>query len=186
MRTTRFGGLDALGIDDSGAGAGMAAGSFPVSFHQLVVHACPGAFVTEAGEPAISRLMRREMLRQHAPGTATAQLKENRIDNLAHRPAALAAGLGRLRELAPGSPIRRRSGRSGIAGYPGHAVPGCRGSTFGAPRRSETPLNSPVCGGCKPSRYCFETASEPLTAQTDRTNLYNPTKSLTITMQMPK
>jgi len=56
MRATRLGALDVLGIDDSGTGTGLAADTLPVSFHQLVVQAFPGAVVTKPGEPAIGCL----------------------------------------------------------------------------------------------------------------------------------
>ncbi len=53
---------------------------------------------TKANEPAIGRLVRREMLGQQPPRTAAAQNIEDRIHDFAHRPTAMAAGLGGRRQ----------------------------------------------------------------------------------------
>ena len=92
---TGFGGLDALAVDDRRTRAGLAADTLAIQHHQVVVEGFPGSVVAKPGEPAIGRLVRREMLRQHAPGTAAAQHKEDRIHHFAHRPAPMPAGLGR-------------------------------------------------------------------------------------------
>ena len=49
--------------------------------------------VAKSGEPAIDRLVRRKVFRQHAPRDNPAQHEEDRIHHLAHRPGSMAAGL---------------------------------------------------------------------------------------------
>jgi hypothetical protein len=61
--TTGFGGLDALAVNDRRTGAGLAADTLSIQHHQLMVQVFPGSVVAKAGEPAIGRLVRREMLR---------------------------------------------------------------------------------------------------------------------------
>jgi hypothetical protein len=85
-RATGFRGFDALTVDDRRTGAGFAADTLAIQHHQVMVQVLPGSVVAKAGEPAIGRLMRREMLRQHAPRTAAAQHKEERVHQFTHRP----------------------------------------------------------------------------------------------------
>src|SRR6202035_1052718 len=72
-RPTGFRGFDALAVDNRRTGAGFAADTFAIQHYQVVVQIFPGSVVAKSGEPAIGRLMRREMLRQHAPRAAAAQ-----------------------------------------------------------------------------------------------------------------
>ena len=97
-RPTGFRGFDALAVDYRRTGAGFAADTLAIQHHQVVVQVFPGSVVAKSGEPAIRRLMRREMLRQHAPRAAAAQHKEERVHQLAHWPRPTPAGLGRWRQ----------------------------------------------------------------------------------------
>ncbi len=78
--------LDALAVDHRGRRAGVAPGVLAVEHDQVVGQRLPHARVAECGEPAVDGLVRREALRQHAPGDAAAQDVEDRVDDLAHRP----------------------------------------------------------------------------------------------------
>src|ERR1700729_174389 len=97
-RSTGFRGFDALAVDNRRTGAGFAADTFAIQHHQVVVQILPGSVIAKSGEPAIGRLMRREMLRQHAPRAAAAQHKEQRVHQFAHWPRPTAASLGRGRQ----------------------------------------------------------------------------------------
>src|SRR5690242_17097416 len=66
-RSTGFGGLDTLAVDDRSTRTGLATGTLSIAHHQVVVDVFPGSVVAEPDEPAVDCLMRRKMLRQHAP-----------------------------------------------------------------------------------------------------------------------
>ena len=97
-RTARLGGLDALRVNDRAARAGVTAGSFAITHNQMMMQAFPGSVVTEAHEPAAGRLVRREVLGQHAPGDAAAQDEEDGVHQFAHVPRPLPAGFGWRRQ----------------------------------------------------------------------------------------
>jgi hypothetical protein len=90
---TGFRGFDALAVDYRRTGAGLAADTFAIQHHQMVVQVFPGSVVAKSGEPAIGRLMRRKMLRQHAPRAAAAEHIEERVHQFAHWPRPTLAGL---------------------------------------------------------------------------------------------
>ena len=94
-RTAGFRGLDALAVDDGCTRAGLAADTLSIQHHQIVVQVFPGSVIAKPSEPSVGRLMRWEVLGQHAPGTAATQHKEDRVHQFAHRPAPMPAGLGR-------------------------------------------------------------------------------------------
>jgi hypothetical protein len=81
-----FGSLDALAVDDRRTGAGLTADTLAILHHQLMVQPVPSSVVAKPGEPAVDRLVRREMRRQHAPRAAAAQHEEDRVHHLAHWP----------------------------------------------------------------------------------------------------
>src|SRR4029077_4444435 len=89
---TGFGGLDALAVDDCRTRTSLATDTLAIQHHQVVVEGYPRSVVAEPGEPAVGRLVRREMLRQHAPRTTAAEHKEDRVHHLAHRPVPMPAG----------------------------------------------------------------------------------------------
>ena len=96
-RATSLSGLHALRMDHCGTWAGLAAGMLGFQHHQVMVQTFPAPVVAEAGEPAVDCLMRREVHGQHAPRDAAAQYEEHGVDQFAHWPGAMAAGLRRQR-----------------------------------------------------------------------------------------
>lgn len=85
---TAFGRLDALAVDNNSARARVAPHPLAVLHHQIMVDRLKAPGVTQFGEPAIDRALRRQVGRDQSPGTACAHHLENRVDDLAHRPAA--------------------------------------------------------------------------------------------------
>src|SRR5580704_4722212 len=159
-RATGFGGFDTLAIDDRCTRAGLAADTQTIQHHQFMVQDFPGSVVAKPGEPTIDRLVRREMLRQHPPGTATAQHKEDRVHQFAHRPGSTPASLGwwrqQWREYLPF--------RVGQIARVAQLVPVMLCPGLGGPHR-----RLQVCGersdsmelaNYKPPRDSFETASD--------------------------
>ena len=131
-----------------------------IARHQLMVQALPCSVITKAGEPAIRRLVRWEMLRQHAPGTAAAQHVEDGIDDFAHRPGPFSAGpCGRRQQRREHLPF----GIGQIAGVaqvvPVVLCPGLAGPHRQFQGQGE-PLHSPASAVFKPSWKSFETASQ--------------------------
>ena len=90
-----FRGLHRLAVNHGGRWTGFAADTLAVEHDQLVAQTLPQTFVAKADEPAIGRLMRREMLGQLPPGTTAAQDIENRVQHFTHWPNTTAACLGR-------------------------------------------------------------------------------------------
>src|SRR5271166_2447586 len=148
-RATGLGGLDALAVDDRRTGAGLTADTLSIHHYQVVVQAFPGSVVAKADEPAIGRLVRWEVLRQHAPGTAAAQHEEDCVHQLAHRPGPMTASLRRWRQQRREDPPFSIGQITGIAQIvtimlcPGFAGP--KGSRIGER------LDSMESSGFKPS-----------------------------------
>jgi hypothetical protein len=98
LRSTSFGGLDALAIDDRRTRTGLATGTLSIPHYQMVVEGFPGSVVAEPGEPAVGRLVRWKVLRPHALRTTATQHKEDRVHQFAHWPAPTSAGLRMRRQ----------------------------------------------------------------------------------------
>ena len=84
-RTPCFGGLDRLTLEERGAGlAALPSGHAHVTAEQIVP-TLPGAIVPPAPEVLIDDLPRGKVMRQQAPGTATAQDVEDRLQDFTRR-----------------------------------------------------------------------------------------------------
>lgn len=87
-RTAALGGLDALAIDDAGAGRGFTAMNLARGHQQGMVQRLPQPAVAPHVKPAPDGRHRWEARRQHPPRQATAQQIQDRFDNPPHRPSA--------------------------------------------------------------------------------------------------
>src|ERR1700676_3266286 len=109
-RSAGLDGFDTLGIDDRGAGAGLASHPLAIEHDQLMVQAFPGPIITKAHEPAVrvwcggkcSGSMRQGMPRRRTKKIA---LITSRICQDRCRPV-LAGGGSRGARICHSSPVR--------------------------------------------------------------------------------
>ena len=87
-RTTALGGLDALAVDDAGAGRGFAAMDLAHGHQQRMIQRLPQPVVAPQVKPAPDGRYRREAWWQHPPRQAATQQVKDRLDNPPHRPFA--------------------------------------------------------------------------------------------------
>jgi len=83
-----LGGLDALAVNDAGAGRGLATLGLAHGHQQRMVQRLPQPIVTPQVKPAPDGRDGREARRQHPPRQAATQKIQDRLDNPPHRPSA--------------------------------------------------------------------------------------------------
>lgn len=96
-RSSSLGGLDALTINHRRRGAGLSPGPFAVHHDQVVVDGLKQTLAAKAQEPAVDCRTGRGILGRQAPGATRSQHLEDRVHDLAHRPAPRPTRHGRLR-----------------------------------------------------------------------------------------
>src|SRR5271169_1330441 len=98
-RPARFGGLDALAVNDCRRGAGVAPDPFAISHHERVVYPFKAPVVAPGGEPTVNRPPRRQVVRQQPPRAARPHDIEDAVYDFAHRPLAWPAHRAGLRQM---------------------------------------------------------------------------------------
>ena len=87
-RAAALGGLDALAVDDAGAGRGFTVMDFAHDHQQRMVQRLPQPVVAPQVKPAPDGRYRRKAWWQHPPRQAATQQIQDRLDDPPHRPFA--------------------------------------------------------------------------------------------------
>ena len=169
-RTARLGGAHALAVHHRRARAGAAARPLAVGRDQGEVQRLPRAGVAQPREPAVGGAPRRQVGGQRPPRARAPQHVEDRVHDLAQRPAPRPPATARHgQQRLQHRPFARRSGRFHSADPRGYAARGWSGSTCGLrqgfdnlPKTTAAPAIQPptACSRPVPRRTLRNASSE--------------------------